>query len=140
MTAARISIALAIPLAGALAGCAMTVDSHSWVAGKVKDSYPSLVEPAVTPRESNPAPDVKAIVAKDITAVFGRTTVKDVKVGPARSNGGRWLACISADVVGIMNKDIGTKVFVVEFDRGKVDLRRPATAEDRCEADHLEPI
>jgi hypothetical protein len=129
-----------IPIALLLSGCAPIVDGHSWLAGKYKDSAPSLFESAPKPRQPDPRPDVKAIIGRDITAVFGRTNVKDVKVGSPRPNGYGWLACLRADVASITNRDIGTQYFVVEIDGGRVGLRRPATAADQCETEKFEPI
>jgi hypothetical protein len=136
---ARLGAALA--LTGLLlTSCAPILDSNSWLADKYKTSLPSLFESEAKPREADPRPDVKAIVRRDITAVFGRTTVGNVEVGPARPNGNRWFACLRADVVGITNQDLGTQTFVIEFDGGRVGLRRPATPADRCETDAFEPV
>ncbi len=121
-------------------GCGPIVDSHAWFIDRYKDSAPFLFEPDAKPREPDPRPDVKAIIRSDITAVFGRTNVKDVNVGPPRPDGYGWLACIRADVAGSTNHDIGTQYCIVEFDRGRVGLRRPAMAADKCETDHFEPV
>ncbi len=129
-----------IPIALYLSGCGSIVDSHAWFIDKYKDSAPFLFQSEAKPRQPDPRPDVKAIVGGDVTAVFGRTNVKDVNVGPARPNGYGWLACIRADVVGITSRDIGTQYFVVEFDGGRVGLRRPAAAADKCETDQFEAI
>ncbi len=133
-------LSAAFAVASFLGGCGPIVDSHAWFIDKYKDSAPSLFEPEAKPRQPDPRPDVKAIIRSDITAVFGHANVKDVNVGPPRPNGYGWLACVRADVAGITNRDIGIQYFVVEFDGGRVGLRRPATAADKCETDHFESI
>jgi hypothetical protein len=65
-----------------LSGCAL--DSHAWVVSRYKDSAPYLFEPDTKAREADPRPDVRGLIGGNIGAVFGRTTVKDVKVSAPR--------------------------------------------------------
>ena len=127
-----------VSLAFLLAGCAL--DSHAWYVSKYKDSAGFLFESEAKARDPEPAPDAKAVIGRDITAVFGHTEVKNVGVGPARPNGNGFIACVRADVAGITKADLGIQYFMVEIDRGKVGLRRPATPADRCETDKFEAI
>ena len=141
-----VRLGAAVSIAMMLSACAGSgpgtgvVDGNSWLASKYKDQMPSLFESGPKPREADPRPDVKAIVRSDLTAVFGRTEVRNVNVGPARPNGYNWQACLRAEVSGVTKADLGVKYFMVDIDRGRVGLRRPAAAADKCETDPYEAI
>jgi hypothetical protein len=116
------------------------LDNNAWFVSRYKSSANYLFEPDAKPRQADPRPDVKSLVLGDMSAVFGRTTVRNVNVGPPRPNGYAWQSCLKANVVSITNQDAGLQYFVVEIDGGKIGLRRVATEADKCEFDVFEPI
>lgn len=122
-----------------LTSCGPMLDSNAWYVSRYKDSYGSLFEPESKPRQADPRPDVKKLIGGNLPAVFGRTTVKDVNVGPPRPNGYGWTACVRAEVTGIVNRSIGVQYIMVEIDGGQIGLRRPAEPRDRCESETFAP-
>jgi hypothetical protein len=122
-----------------LGACAL--DSNAWLVSQYKEQVPFLFEPAPKPREADPAPDAKALIAGDPTQVFGRTKIQDIQVAPPRRRTGEaWVACVRAQVFGITGQSLGQQYFVVEFDRGQIGLRRPATRDDDCESESFVAI
>lgn len=123
-----------------LSACAPILDSNAWVISRYKSSAEFLFEPEQQARAADPQPDVKSLVRDNISSVFGQTEVRDVRVAAPQRQGYGWIACIGAEVVGVMKGSIGRKYFVLEIDRGQVGLRREAVSADRCEAASFEPI
>jgi len=134
----KIHLALAA-IAATVAGCGQ-LDSNAWFASRYRDSADSLFQPAATPRQADPQPEVKALIRDNVASVFLGTNATNVRVGVLRRNGYGWIACVKADITGVSKQNIGTQTVVVEIDDGRIGLRRRATAEDRCDSTPFEPV
>jgi hypothetical protein len=121
-----------------LGACAL--DNNAWFVSRYKEQAPFLFEPDRKPREVDPAPDAKALIAGNLAQVFGHTKVQDVQLAPPRRSGPMWTACVRAEISGITGQSLGRQYFVVEFDRGQIGLRRPATRDDNCESEPFAAI
>jgi hypothetical protein len=134
----RANLALAA-IAATVAGCGQ-LDNNTWFASRYRDAAQPLFQPAATPRQADPQPEIKALIRDNVASVFLGSNATNVRVGPPRRNGYGWTACVKADITGVSKQNIGTQTILVEIDDGRIGLRRRATAEDRCDSATFEPV
>lgn len=90
-----------------------------------------------------PAPDVKRVVREQINVVFLNTSYpREVHVAPPHREvrGPGWTACVRAQLTSATGSGLGTQIYVVTINGGKVVDRRRAEADDICGSESYEPI
>lgn len=90
-----------------------------------------------------PAPDVKRVVREQINVVFLNTSYPhEVHVAPPHREvrGPGWTACVRAQLTSATGSALGTQIYVVTINGGKVVDRRRAEADDICGSESYEPI
>lgn len=90
-----------------------------------------------------PAPDVKRVVREQINVVFLNTSYpREVHVAPPHREvrGPGWTACVRAQLTSATGSALGTQIYVVTINGGKVVDRRRAEADDICGSESYEPI
>lgn len=119
----------------ALASCGFA-DSHAPV-----PEFMRLKEAEQPPPD--PAPDVKRVVREQINVVFLNTSYpREVHVAPPHREvrGPGWTACVRAQLTSATGSALGTQIYVVTINGGKVVDRRRAEADDICGSESYEPI
>src|SRR5580692_5745712 len=118
-----------------LAGCGIA-DSRSpvpeFMRAKASDPVPA-----------EPPPDVKALVRKNLDAVFVATSYpKDVQVSPPRHDlrGLGWTTCVRAQLTSANGKPLGAQTYRVTVSEGVILDRRRVEEEDTCDTESYEPI
>ena len=119
----------------ALAGCGIA-DSRSPVPEfmRAKASDPPPLEAP---------PDVKALIRKNLDAVFVATSYpKDVQVSPPRHDlrGLGWTTCVRAQLTSANGKPLGAQTYRVTINDGVILDRRRVEPEDTCAAESYDPI
>lgn len=90
-----------------------------------------------------PAPDVKRVVREQINVVFLNTSYpREVHVAPPHREvrGPGWTACVRAQLTSATGSALGSQIYVVTINGGKVVDRRRAEADDICGSESYEPI
>ncbi|WBL76252.1 hypothetical protein I3J27_24895 [Bradyrhizobium xenonodulans] len=90
-----------------------------------------------------PAPDVKRVVREQINVVFLNTSYpREVHVAPPHREvrGPGWTACVRAQLTSATGSALGTQIYIVTINGGKVVDRRRAEADDICGSETYEPI
>lgn len=90
-----------------------------------------------------PAPDVKRVVREQINVVFLNTSYpREVHVAPPHREvrGPGWTACVRAQLTSATGSALGTQMYVVTINGGKVVDRRRAEADDICGSESYAPI
>jgi hypothetical protein len=130
-----IHTALMAAVALALAGCGIA-DSRSPVPEFMRAK-------AGDPPPAEPPPDVKALIRKNLDAVFVATSYpKDVQVSPARHDlrGLGWTTCVRAQLTSANGKPLGAQTYRVTVSEGVILDRRRVEEEDTCDTESYEPI
>lgn len=130
-------VAHAALMAGALAlgGCGFA-DSRAPV-----PEFMRMKETEPPPPEQ--APDVKRVVREQINVVFLSTSYpREVHVAPPHREvrGPGWTACVRAQLTSATGSALGTQIYIVTINGGKVVDRRRAEADDVCGSETYEPI
>ncbi|MCK1745551.1 hypothetical protein IVA80_33510 [Bradyrhizobium sp. 139] len=130
-------IACAALIAGALAlGSCGFADSRAPV-----PEFMRMKEAEQPPPEA--PPDVKRMVREQINVVFLNTSYpREVHVAPPHREvrGPGWTACVRAQLTSATGSALGTQIYVVTINGGKVVDRRRAEADDICGSESYEPI
>jgi len=134
----RASLAVAAVLCP-LVGCG-PLDNNAWLASRYRESAEFLFQPPATVRQPDAPPDVKALIRDNVSSVFLGSNASNIQVGAPRRNGYGWIACVKAEITGVSKRDIGTQIFVIEMNDGRIGLRRRATTDDRCDSAPFEPV
>jgi hypothetical protein len=96
---------------------------------------------AVTPQDSEPAPDVRAVLHADLSAVFlstaGPTNISFSQPKPSFSE---WTTCVRADVNGATGRPIGSQTYLVNIDHGRISRREHIDEGHWCGNEHYEPL
>lgn len=90
-----------------------------------------------------PPPDVKRVVREQIDVVFLNTSYpREVHVAPPHREvrGPGWTACVRAQLTSATGSALGTQIYIVTINAGKVVDRRRAEADDICGTETYEPI
>jgi len=90
-----------------------------------------------------PAPDVKRVVREQINVVFLNTSYpREVHVAPPHREvrGPGWTACVRAQLTSATGSALGTQIYIVTINGGKVVDRRRAEVDDICGSESYEPI
>lgn len=90
-----------------------------------------------------PPPDVKRVVREQIDVVFLNTSYpREVHVAPPHreARGPGWTACVRAQLTSATGSALGSQIYVVTINGGKVVDRRRAEADDICGTESYEPI
>jgi hypothetical protein len=130
-----IHTALMVAAALALAGCGIA-DSRSPVPEFMRAK-------AGDPPVPEPPPDVKALIRKNLDAVFVATSYpKDVQVSPPRHDlrGLGWTTCVRAQLTSANGKPLGAQTYRVTINEGVILDRRRVEPEDTCDTESYEPI
>jgi hypothetical protein len=130
-----IHTALMAAAALALAGCGIA-DSRSPVPEFMRAK-------AGDPPVPEPPPDVKALIRKNLDAVFVATSYpKDVQVSPPRHDlrGLGWTTCVRAQLTSANGKPLGAQTYRVTISEGVILDRRRVEPEDTCDTESYEPI
>ena len=130
-----IHTALMAAVALALAGCGIA-DSRSPVPEFMRAK-------ASDPPPPEAPPDVKALIRKNLDAVFVATSYpKDVQVSPARHDlrGLGWTTCVRAQLTSANGKPLGAQTYRVTISEGVILDRRRVEPEDTCDTESYEPI
>lgn len=132
----RIVVQLAVLMAGALVltGCGLA-DTHA--------SLPAFMRTRAADRPSDPSPDVRQLVRKNLDSVFiASSNPREVRVSPPlhEPDGPGWTACVTADLTSVMGRPLGSETYRITIKDGAITDRRRAEADDNCPAQSYEPI
>jgi hypothetical protein len=130
-----LQILLMVTVASTLVGCGFA-DSHSSLPGfmRIKEGDPPPLEPA---------PNVKQIVHDHLDSVFvAQSQPQNVRVSAARHDlrGSGWIACVKADLLSATGKPLGTEIYRITIDDGRIFDRQRADDSDTCASESYEPI
>jgi hypothetical protein len=133
MRGASISLA-AFGILITLAGCGR-VDSGATF-------FPeSMRVKAAKPPDPDPAPDVRAVLHADLSAVFLSTAAPtNISFSQPKPSFSEWTTCVRADVNGATGRPIGSQTYLVNVDHGQISRRERVNEGHWCAKEHYEPL
>lgn len=119
----------------ALAGCGLA-DSRSPLPEFLRAKEADPLPPEA-------APDVGALVSKEIDVIFLQSSYPhDVRVSPPhrdlRSNA--WIACVRAELTSATGTPLGSQTYRVTITDGEITDRRRVENEDNCASEHYTQV
>ena len=124
----------AVGILSTLAGCG-TVDAGATF-------FPdSMRAKAPTPPAPDPAPDVKAVLSSQLSAVFlASAAPTNISFSTPKPLYAEWVTCVRASVNGATGRAIGSQTFLVHIDHGRVSRRERVDAAHWCATASYQPI
>ena len=117
-----------------LAGCG-TVDAGATF-------FPaSLRAKAPAPPTPDTAPDVRAVLQGQLSAVFmAASAPTNISFSPPKPSYAEWITCVKASVSGATGRAIGTQTYLVNIDHGQISRRERVDAAHWCAAEHFQAL
>jgi hypothetical protein len=117
-----------------LAGCG-TVDAGATF-------FPAALRAkAPTPVAPDPAPDVKAVLSAQLSAVFmAGSTPTHVSFSAPKPSFAEWITCVKASVSGATGRAIGTQIYLVNIDHGQISRRERVDAGHWCAKEQYQSL
>jgi hypothetical protein len=117
-----------------LAGCG-TVDAGATF-------FPAALRAkAPTPPAPDSAPDVRAVLQGQLSAVFmAAAAPTNVSFSPPKPSFAEWMTCVKASVSGATGRAIGTQTYLVNIDHGQISRRERVDAGHWCANEHYQPL
>jgi hypothetical protein len=121
--------------ASMLAACGLA-DSRSPV-----PEFLRAKEPDPPPPEA--APDVTALIRKDLDTIFVPTSYpRDIQVSAAHRDvrGNAWIACVRAQLTSATGAPLGSQTYRLTIANGQIADRRRVENEDNCASENYAAI
>jgi predicted small lipoprotein YifL len=117
-----------------LAGCG-TVDSGATY-------FPeSMRVKAPKPAAAEPAPDVRALLQANLSAVFvPQSAPTNISFSAPKPSFAEWITCVKASVNGATGRPIGSQTYLVNIDHGQVSRRERVDAGHWCATERYSPL
>jgi hypothetical protein len=124
----------AFGILGTLAGCG-TVDAGATF-------FPeSLRAKAPTPPAPDPAPDVRALLLSNLSAVFlPQSAPTNISFSVPKPSFAEWTTCVRASVNGATGRPIGLQTYLVNINHGQVSRRERVDAGHWCATEHYDRL
>jgi hypothetical protein len=118
-----------------LAGCG-TVDSGATY-------FPEVMRvKAPKPAAPDPAPDVRAVLQANLSAVFvPQSAPTNISFSTPKPSFAEWITCVKASVNGATGRPIGSQTYLVNIDHdGQVSRRERVDAGHWCATERYNPL
>jgi hypothetical protein len=117
-----------------LAGCG-TVDSGATY-------FPEVMRvKAPPPAAPDPAPDVRALLQNNLSAVFlPQAAPTNISYSAPKPSFAEWTTCVKASVSGATGRPIGTQTYLVNIDHGQVSRRERVDVRHWCATERYSPL
>ena len=117
-----------------LAGCG-SVDSGATI-------FPEVMRAkAPQPPAPDPAPDVRALLHDNLSAVFmAAATPTNISFSAPKPSFAEWTTCVKASVNGATGRAIGSQTYLVNIDHGQISRRERVDAHHWCANEHYQSL
>jgi hypothetical protein len=117
-----------------LAGCG-SVDSGATY-------FPEVMRvKAPPPAAPDPAPDVRALLQNNLSAVFlPQAAPTNISFSRPKPSFAEWTTCVKASVNGATGRPIGSQTYLVNIDHGQVSRRERVDQGHWCATEHYDPF
>jgi hypothetical protein len=124
----------AFGILAALAGCG-TMDAGATY-------FPeSMRAKAPAPAAPDPAPDVRALLQTNLSAVFlPQSAPTNISFSAPKPSFAEWTTCVRAAVNGATGRPIGVQTYLVNIDHGQVSRRERVDAGHWCTTERYDPL
>jgi hypothetical protein len=117
-----------------LAGCGTVDAGATFFPAALRDKGP-------TPPAPDSAPDVRAALQGQISAVFmAAAAPTNVSFSPPKPSFAEWMTCVKASVSGATGRAIGTQTYLVNIDHGQISRRERVDARHWCANEHYQSL
>jgi hypothetical protein len=118
----------------ALAGCG-SVDSGATY-------FPEVMRvKAPTVAAAEPAPDVRALLQSNLSAVFlPQSAPTDISFSRPKPTFSEWTTCVKASVNGATGRSIGSQTYLVNIDHGQISRRERVDDSHWCATERYDPL
>jgi hypothetical protein len=117
-----------------VAGCGRVDSGATYFPEFIRDRAPK-------PDAAEPAPDVRALLQTNLSAVFLPSTAPtNISFSPPKPSFAEWTTCVRASVNGATGRPIGLQTYLVNIDHGQVSRRERVDDGHWCAAEHFDPL
>jgi hypothetical protein len=96
---------------------------------------------ASPPAAPDPAPDVRALLQNNLSAVFlPQAAPTNISFSRPKPSFAEWTTCVKASVNGATGRPIGSQTYLVNIDHSQVSRRERVDQGHWCATEHFDPL